>query len=135
MRMADGARLASLRLLTLLPPHIAEESDQKMDEMEAVMTKEDQAVRQNLEGLSAFPGLNGNPDLTAATAAYARFSDLRRQILRLSRENTNVRSLTISLSKKRKVMVACQDALASLERAIQEEPIVGLSGRTPVNPR
>ena len=116
MRLADGARIAALRLLTLLPPHIAEESDQKMDEMEAVMAKEDQVVRQNLEGLAALPSLGGNPDLSTATVRYARFSELRTQILKLSRENTNVRSLTISLSEKRKVMMVCQDALAALNR-------------------
>jgi len=135
MQLADDARIAALRLLTLLPPHIAEESNQKMDEMEAVMAKEDQAARQNLEGLTTLPGLNAGPDLTTATVHYARFTELRKQILKLSRENTNVRSLTISLSDKRKVMLVCQDALAALEQAIQEEPIVGLSDRTPVSPR
>ncbi len=135
MRLADGARIAALRLLALLPPHIAEESDQKMDEIEAVMAREDQVVRQNLEGLAALPSLGGNPDLSTATVRYTRFSELRTQILKLSRENTNVRSLTISLSEKRKVMMVCQDALAALEQAIQEEPIVGLPNRTPVSPR
>lgn len=134
-QLADGARLAALRLLALLPPHIAEESDQKMDDMEAVMTKEDQAARQNLEGLAAVPTLNNNADLTAATASYARFTELRTQILKLSRENTNVRSLTISLSQKRKIMLVCQDALAALEQAIQEEPIAGLPEHAPVSPR
>jgi hypothetical protein len=134
-QLADGARIAALRLLTLLPPHIAEESDQKMDEMEAVMAKEDQAVRQNLEGLAAHPSLSSNPDLTTATVRYARFTELKTQILKLSRENTNVRSLTLSLSQKRKVMLVCQDALAALEQVIQEEPIAGLSNRTPVSPR
>jgi hypothetical protein len=135
IRLADGARIAALRLLSLLPPHIAEESDQKMDAMEALMAKNDQAVRQNLESLSSLPSLSGSPDLAAATARYARFTELKTQILGLSRENTNVRSLTISLSQKRKIMLVCQDALAALEQAIQEEPIAGLSDRAPVSPR
>jgi hypothetical protein len=135
MQLADGARIAALRLLALLPPHIAEESDQKMDEIEAMMAKEDQTVRQDLAGLAAIPSLGGNPDLTAATERYARFTELKTQILRLSRENTNVRSLTISLSEKRKIMMECQDALAALEQAIQSEPLEGLSGRAPVSPR
>jgi len=135
MRLADGAQIAALRLLALLPPHIAEESDQKMDEMEAVMAKEDQTVRQNLEALNALRLLGGNTDLSTAAVRYARFTELRMQILKLSRENTNVRSLTISLREKRKVMMMCQDALAGLEQAIQEEPIAGLSNHTPVSPR
>jgi hypothetical protein len=135
IQLADGARIAALRLLALLPPHIAEESDQKMDEMEAIMAKEDQTVRQNLTGLAAIPSLGTNPDLTAATVRYARFIELKTRILRLSRENTNVRSLTISLSEKRKIMMECQDALAALEQALQSEPLEGLSGRAPVSPR
>ena len=134
-QLADGARIAALRLLALLPPHIAEESDPKMDEMEAVMAGEDQAVRRNLEGLGALPGLGGNPDLATATARYARFTELKKQILKLSRANTNVRSLSISLNHKRKIMLICQDALAALEQAIQEEPIAGRSTHTPAIPR
>ena len=135
LQLADGARIAALRLLTLLPPHIAEESDQKMDQMEAAMAKEDQAVRQNLAALAALPSLRTNSDLPTATAGYTRFSELKAQIVKLSRENTNVRSLTISLNQKRQVMLVCQDALANLERAIQEEPVEGLSIRAPVSPR
>jgi hypothetical protein len=135
MQLADGARIEALRLLTLLPPHIAEESNQKMDEMETLMAGEDEAVRRNLEALAALPDPSGNPDLATATAAYARFTELKTQILKLSRENTNVRSLTISLNQKRKVMLICQDALAALEQAIQAEPIAGLSNRTLEMPR
>ncbi len=130
LQLVDGARIAALRLLTLLPPHIAEESDRRMDEIEATINQEDQTVRQNLEGLNALPGVGGSADLTAATASYARFTELKAQILKLSRENTNVRSLAISLNQKRKVMLVCQDALGALEQAIQAEPIA-----VPVSPR
>jgi hypothetical protein len=134
-QLADGARISALRILALLPPHIAEESDPKMDEMEAVMTKEDRVVRRDLENLAVLPNLAGNPDLAAAAARYARFSELRAQIIKLSRENTNVRSLAISLGQKRRAMLVCQDALAGLEQAIQEEPVPGSSNRAPVSPR
>jgi hypothetical protein len=130
VRLIDDARIAALRLQALLPPHIAEESDQKMDKMEAEMTREDKEVRRSLDALAALPGLAGNPDLKAARASYAEFNQLRTQILKLSRENTNVRSLAISLNQKRKAMLICQDALAALEQAIQAEPIAA-----PVSPR
>ena len=81
--------------------------------------------------LSALPSLVDNPGLKTAIASYARFSETRAQILKLSRENTNVRSLTISLNQKRKTMFLCQDGLAALKNAIEQEPI----GHTPVNPR
>jgi hypothetical protein len=117
---ATEARVGAWRLLASLPPHIAEESDAKMDAMEVAMTQEDRQVRRALDELA-------NP---AATASYEKFSELRAQILKLSRENTNVRSLTLSLTQKRNVTAACQAALAALQQAIQRE-----SPRTPVSPR
>jgi hypothetical protein len=135
VRLIDDVRIAALRLQALLPPHIAEESDQKMDAMEAQMTQEDREVRRSLEALSAMPDLAGNSDLKTARASYAQFSELRTQILKLSRENTNVRSLTLSLTQKRKAMSLCQAALAGLQEAIQNEPIAGTTPRTTVLPR
>jgi hypothetical protein len=133
--LADAARISSLRILALLPPHIAEESDQKMDEMEARMAREDQAIRKDLADLAATKGFAENSDLATAVARYASFTDLRSQILKLSRENTNVRSLAISLNEKRKAMFLCQDALSVLEQAIQQGFISGAANLTPVNPR
>jgi Four helix bundle sensory module for signal transduction len=128
---AASAQAATLRLETRLAPHIAEESDQKMDELEALMANDDREVRAALDGLNAQPGLRADPDLATARSSYARFSELRVQILGLSRENTNVRSLAISLNQKRKVMTVCQDALYALQREIAEEP----APVAPSNPR
>jgi hypothetical protein len=133
--LAFGAGTAALRLQALLAPHIAEESDQKMDALEARMTQDDQTVRKNLASLAALPQTKENADLAAATASYARFSDIRKQILALSRENTNVRSLSISLNQKRKAMLVCEDELTALQQAILAEPIPGVTYGTPALPR
>jgi hypothetical protein len=133
--LADDARISALRILALLPPHIAEESDQKMDEMEARMAREDRAIRKDLADLAATKGLAEDSDLATAVARYASFTDLRSYILKLSRENTNVRSLAISLNEKRKAMFICRDALSALEQAIKQEFVFGSADLTPVNPR
>jgi len=136
--LAFAARASALRVQALLAPHIAEETDARMDEMEAQMTGEDQVVAKNLDDLAAFPKLKGDSDLAAATSSYNRFAELRTQILALSRENTNVRSLAISLNQKRKIMTVCQDALGALRAAILAEPIPGVDyGRFghPIQPR
>jgi hypothetical protein len=131
IQLADDARIRALRIQTLLPPHIAEESDQKMDELEALMAKEDLEVRKDLEGLASLLKPGGSPDIETAVSRYAKFSELRAQIIKLSRENTNVRSVALSLNQKRKVMLMCQDTLAALQQAIQQEPIA----KAPVSPR
>jgi hypothetical protein len=129
--LAAGAQAAVLGLETRLAPHIAEQSDQKMDEMEALMARDDRELLAALDGLAAQPNLRADADLATARASYARFNEVRRQILALSRENTNVRSLAMSLDQKRKAMFRCQDALYALQREIAGEP----APETPTNPR
>jgi hypothetical protein len=130
--LAAGAQNGALRIQALLPPHIAEESETKMDQLEAEMAANDVVVRNDLDRLSALLGPGGGADLKIATAGYARFNDLKLDILRLSRQNTNVRSLAISLNQKRTAVLLAQDALAAVEQAILAEPV---SDRTPQLPR
>jgi hypothetical protein len=125
--LASAAQIAALRIQTSLPPHIAAERDEKMDEMEARMAKEEHAVRRNLDALAALPSLAGNPDLATATSQWTRFGEVKKQILTLSRENTNVRSLDMSLNRKRTVLLVNQDALAALQRAVEEKRVGGTS--------
>ena len=135
MLLAYGTEISGLRLQTLIPPHIAEESDQKMDELEILMSREDKQIRKNLNELTALPKLNQNANLAMAVSSYARFSKIKTQILVLSRENTNIKSLSISLNQKRKVMLLCQDTLNELQQAILDEPIAGVTYGRPARPR
>jgi Four helix bundle sensory module for signal transduction len=131
--LAYGARLGVLRIQALLAPHIAEESDAKMDQMEAVMTQEETQIRKDLADLAGLSKLASDPDLSAATASFAHYGELKARILPLSRENTNVRSLALSLNQKRKAMIVCLDALNALKQEILSEPIPGVTtyGRLP----
>jgi hypothetical protein len=133
--LACRAQIAALRIQTLFAPHIAEESDRKMDELEAHMTKEDMEVRKDLGGLAAIREFHGNPDLEIALSNWAWFSEVKGRILTLSRENTNVKSLTISLGQKRKVLFLCQDLLSALQQTILDEPIMGVNYGSVSNPR
>ena len=135
MLLSFGAQNSALRIQTLLAPHIAEESNEKMDRLEASMTKEDEKVRAALNGLKAFTALIDNTDLGKAVSSYARFTNIRSKILSLSRENTNVRSLAISLNQKRKATLLCQAALSSLKQAILEEPLGNASYGPVAKPR
>ncbi len=131
IQLADDARIRTLRIQTLLPLHIAEQSDRKMDELEALMAQEDLGIRKDLEGLAALLKATASPEVQTAASDYAKFNEIKAQIVELSRENTNIRSVSISLNEKRKVMLRCQDALAAVERAIQQVPIA----KAPASPR
>jgi hypothetical protein len=131
MLLASAAQSGAWRIQALLPPHIFEASDQKMDELEARMSNEDQKVRSELKALAALLG-PGSSDLETARSSYARVTELKTQILDLSRQNTNVRLLIISLNQKRKALQLCQDTLDTLAQAIEAE---SLADRAPMSPR
>jgi hypothetical protein len=57
----------------------------------------------------------------AASASFERFKDLSRQIVALSRRNSNVRSLALSLRDKPPLTAACEDSLRSLDEALAKE--------------
>jgi len=138
MLLALDARTAALRIEALLAPHIAEETDAKMDEIEKVMAEQDRVARSDIDRLAAMPALRADTDLETISSSYARFSEVRVRILALSRENTNVRSVAIALGQKRKVMLLCQGALDALQQAIQAEAVPGMDygrfGRPPKIP-
>jgi hypothetical protein len=133
--LSSGARIGILRIQALLAPHIAERSDEKMDQMEVSMVREDTQIRADFRGLAALTKLAGDVDLTTASARYDHYVEIKEQILRLSRENTNVRSLELSLNEKRNAMILCLDALSALKQAILDEPIVGVTYGRPQHPR
>lgn len=129
-RLADRTRLGALRIQALLAPHIWEERDDRMGALEATMAGEASEARRALDGLSA---LAGPAAVAPAAAGLARYLELQGQVLALSRENSNVRSLALSLGRKRAAQAVCQGTLAALQQAILDEPIPGVAyGR--VNP-
>jgi hypothetical protein len=133
--LAFGAQLGATRVQALLSPHIAEKTDAKMDQLEAMMAKEEAEVRRDIKALKAMSRFASDPDLADATISFARFEELKVQILKLSRENTNVLSLTISLNQKRKAMLLCMDLLGALREAVLDEPIRGVTYGRPASPR
>jgi len=135
VQLALGAQVAALRIQSLLAPHVAEESDPRMDEMEARMDELGREVQRDLEALRAVPALAGSDGLRAADEAWAQFAEIKGQVMALSRENTNVRSLAISLDRKRKLVSACAEALDALRLAIAEEPVPGVTHGPAPRPR
>ena len=58
-----------------------------------------------------------------------KFMELNGQLIALSRKNTNVHSLMLSLDEKRKVTLACQDKLRELQAALAKRGYTGIRDR------
>ena len=89
-----------------------------MTRMEEQMTASAAVARKALEELKAALTPAAAPQLAAAGAALDRFMAIHAEIITLSRRNSDVRSLALSLGRKRVVTAECEDQLRALEEAL-----------------
>ena len=118
---AFQAVVSAHKIHTLEGPHIAESSDEEMDRIEGEMNDLDKQVTGAFETLSKLPDSPQQTELAQAQAAYQEFQKGHAQILELSRRNSNVRSLALSLGKKRMATASCTEALTALQKSIRSE--------------
>jgi len=119
------AELDVREIQVLQAPHIAESADAEMSRLESEMAVRQTAARRALEALKAAGGAAAVPSLTAATAALDRFDQLSRQLIALSRQNSNVRSLELALRRQPALTAACDASLAALTDALAKEGFTG----------
>ena len=123
------SRAALLEIQVLQARHIAEADEAAMSRMEAQMAESERVARKGIGRLRTLlpasmvagpvgSGERRGPSLAAADAALERFTAVNRQIVELSRRNSNVRSLALTLGRKRVVAVECEDQLRTLEETL-----------------
>jgi hypothetical protein len=110
----------------LQAPHIADADEAVMTRMEKRMATSEATARSALETLTGLVPPASKPTLSAAAAALDRFMGLNAQIITLSRRNTNVRSLALSLDQKRTIAAACEDSLRGLRDALAKRGFTGI---------
>ena len=115
--------LAVREIQILYGPHIAEPNDAAMTNMEQEMAHLDANARSAIASLTAMVPRDVRPALSIALSALDRFKDLSRQIVALSRRNTNVRSLKLSLQTKPPLSAACNESLRALQDLLTKEDI------------
>jgi hypothetical protein len=98
--------------------HIAESDESAMTRMEAAMTSSQDAARKALESLTRLAPGGAAALLTGASAALDKLIAANTEIVTLSRRNSNVRSLALSMGKKRAVTAECDDLLQALEDSL-----------------
>ena len=118
--LAATAVAAVLEIQALQAPHIAASDDAVMTRIEGRMTAAAGVARDQLTMLAGPTAASSRTQLAAASAALDRFLDLNAQLIALSRRNTNVRSLALSLGQKRARTAACEDSLRALQDALSK---------------
>jgi len=117
-RWAFRAAMAAGRIQALQAPHIAESRDERMDEIEATMESCHRQLVEALIRLEEVVDAGSRAELAEARAAADALWQVNLEIIPLSRQNTNVRSLALSLGRKRVVTAQCEDLLAALQEVV-----------------
>jgi len=123
--LAATAVAAVREIQVLQAPHIAEPEDAVMASLEQRMMTAEAGARAALEEMAGLLPSEVRPRLSAATAALDRFMSANAEIIRLSRRNSNVRSLALSLGQKRTLTARCEETLRSLQDALEQRKLNG----------
>ncbi|MFP5223556.1 MAG: hypothetical protein ACLGSA_14790 [Acidobacteriota bacterium] len=107
-------------VLGLQAPHIAEPADANMDALETRIAAAAAQTRTALDAaLSAAPN-PAKADLEKARAVFEEFMAVNAKVIALSRINSDVKSLALSMERKRMVAASCLDTLGGLQDSINE---------------
>jgi hypothetical protein len=112
------AAAAVLEVQVIEARHIAESDEAAMSQMEAEMGEAEGAARKAVDTLKGLLPSAAGTQLAAAAAALDRFKAINAELVTLSRRNSNVRSLALSLGRKRTVTAECDDSLHALEETL-----------------
>jgi hypothetical protein len=110
---------ACLHIHYLQVPHIRSAVDSEMDQIEAEMKDNSAVVERSLDTLAALTDERGQALVKDARKAYGDFLEVTKEIISLSRQNTNVKSLELSLGKKHTVTAECDSILERLQEMVQ----------------
>jgi hypothetical protein len=127
--IAQTAVTTVREIQVLQAPHIADADEGVMTRMEKAMATSESSARRALDQLRTLLPPSSQGQLRTATAALDKFMDLNAQIITLSRKNTNVRSLALSLDEKRKLTTACEASLQALQAALAKRGFTNVRDR------
>jgi hypothetical protein len=117
------AGISALKIQTLHSTHISEASDEKMDLIETQIKKEETEASTSLDKLSSIIGEKNRENLLQAKTAFSEFMTVTSKVITLSRKNSNIKSLELSLGRKRKIAAQCDEILVTLQEVIQNKTV------------
>lgn len=111
---------ASLSILAMHAQHIEESSNTAMDVLEASMTQENQQAQAGLDRLGKMLSPK-EPAVAEARKAYDALWKITQEVLSLSRENSNINALALTMGRQRQLMAAALDDLAGLKTLVEAQ--------------
>jgi hypothetical protein len=121
IRTLSGASVAALRSQSLLFVHIPSADDAEMTRLEQQMKDLNAEVDRCLSEARASGQLRSEA-LAPTLQAWTEYQRLAAEVIRLSRENSNVISFDVSVHEKRQATKQCLTALAALAAAVDLGP-------------
>jgi len=109
---------ASLAILSLHAQHIDEASNAAMDTLEASINQENGQAEAGLRQLAGIvpPALAKAVD--DARLAYADLWNITQEVLKLSRENSNINALALTMGRQRQLVATALDDLSALHALV-----------------
>jgi hypothetical protein len=121
--LAARAVAAVREIQVLHARHIAESDDAVMTRLEKQMVELTDTARAAVATLAKL--LDSAAQAQASAAALDRLQGISAEIVTLSRRNSNVRSMELSLRQKPSVTAACDESLRGLQDALAKEMFTG----------
>ncbi|HOV86677.1 MAG TPA: hypothetical protein PLM79_09965 [Syntrophobacteraceae bacterium] len=115
-----AALAAGFKIQYLHAPHIAAANDEQMDAIEKEIEASREGVKSSLKELEGLASEENRELLRPAASAFAEFEAVCAEVVRLSRQNSNIRSLELSLGRKRKITSECDEILEGLQAVIRK---------------
>jgi hypothetical protein len=119
--LVSHALIAGLKMYNLHSIHIAEATDEKMDQLEAQMKGEENKVTDSFTALSGIVGAEHLDAVSQAKTAFAEFVAMTAEVIQLSRKNSNIKSMELSFGKKRTIAAQCDAVLAAFQETVQNK--------------
>ncbi len=123
--LAAAAVAAVREMQALQAPHIAESGDDAMTRFEKRAASSETMARTAVDTLAGLVKPPAKSGIAAARESLNRFVELNGEITALSRRNSNVRSLALSLGQKRTVSARCEESLLRLQDALSKRSFAG----------
>jgi hypothetical protein len=119
IRAALVASTSALRVQSLLMAHIPSPDDSEMEALEKRIEGLSGETDRRLEAMAQMAAPRSPEKAAEAMRAWSDYRRIAAEVLRLSRQNTNILSFDVSVHEKRRVTKDCLSALAALLKTIE----------------